>query len=886
MLNSPGSQLRNRDVGELPWLAIEPCISDEIYAPHVICNDNEYDIRRLVAFYAFRNLARSSKSWLRLSLALTEMSHLPARRVYQDSSPDQLWQLNGRSMLMDVQGGEFLLDDSVIDVHPPPVASRVPKPSANAQPKPDDDHTPRPTHPRPSMLPITSKAIERGSQTARRRRMNSTKDANRTPVQRSIPLPETMDTVVAGNAVVQGSRPASSHSRTQQPISPPNISSPVPGGEVVVPPALPDFTFTKKRKLSETNAVIPLRQPKGILKRPKSTHLLQPLQSLEPRWDEVQVEASRRQSARLSGPELNHPPVPFSREPEVLYESEDAPQTVPSVPVKSLTPMEWEAHPGNYSIDLRTDREDVFVDQAPAQERSRRLSIIAPILHPEEPQPATPEVLNAQEEGMIISESLSLPPRRSSTHVPPAQCVDADWEMEPLTEVLPEPENRSVIRSKRSSGAAPRLLSPIDLEALEVPILPHEVGVGEPDPRVKELSVRTRRSSIRAPQPPELIALEQDNQQPDPLPRRPSPPTALLHSVHATVSDALTRPKPKLSTRPSVAPTRQERPEPQVPVRGRDQQVKAAAPRPKRASEMPQAPLRSRTQDDTSRRRSQSPQKRTVPPAAREPISRPTSQRAVNPSTGAKVPMKRKVNPQVAAQQTTRMMRATTENTIDSAFPCQPSRALAAPSQTTLVSTPVPETVVPRPRTSIMPTSATSNISATDFPAIPRPTTEFERVPDDMFERRKRDNYVAKPVGLDLTDHSTRGRGLDAVGSTSLSTSLNHVDPNVTLSTSMPGGWVENSSVIIKRHERSRSVSRPPPSPIPSKMVEPQDMMESESEQDEDSEVTEVGEVLEPERMKELNQSRQPGLTIEDLEHVPSTVGSFLCDFLQILIEQ
>ena len=811
------------------------------------------------------------------------MSHLPARRTYQDSSPDQLWQLNGRSMLVDVQGGEFLLDDSVINVHPPPVASRIPKPSANAQPKPDDDHTPRPAHPRPSMLPITSKAIERGPQTARRRRMNSTKDANRTPMQLSIPLPETTDNVVAGNAIVQGSRPASSHSRSQQPISPPNISSPVPGGEIVVPPALPDFTFTKKRKLSETNTAIPLRQPKSILKRPKSTHLLQPL---EPGWDEVRVEASRRQPARLSGsvlPELNHPPVPFPREPEVLYESEDAPQTVPSVPVKPLTAMEWEAHPGSHSIDLRTDWEDVFVNQDPVQERSRRLSIIAPILHGEEPQPAIPEVLNAQEEGMIISESLPPPPLRSSTRVPPVHRVDADWEMEPLTDVPPEPENRSVIRSQRSSGAAPRLLSPIDLEALELPIPPHEVGVGELEPRVNGLSVRPRRSSIRALQPPELIAFEQDNQQPAPLPRHPTP---LLQSVHDTVSDAPTRPKPKLSTWPSVAPTRQERPESQAPVRGRDQQVKAAVPRPKWTSEMPQTPLRSLTQVDTSRRRSQSSQKRTVPPAGREPISRTTSQHAVNPSAGAKVPMKPKVIPQVVAQQPTRMMRATTENTINSAFPSQPSRALTAPSQKTLVSALVPETVVPRPRTSIMPTSATSNISATDFPAVLRPTTESERVPDDMFERRKRDNYVAKPVGLDLTDHSTRGRGLDAVGSTSVGISLNHVDPNVTLSTSMPGGWVENSSVIIKRHERSRSVSRPPQSPIPAKMAEPQDMVESESGQDEDSEVTEVGEVLEPERMKELNQSRQPGLTIEDLEHVPSSVSSFLCDFLQILIEQ
>ena len=821
-------------------------------------------------------------------LALSKMSHLPARRTYQDSSPDQLWQLNGRSMLMDVQGDEFLLDDSVIDVHPPPVASRIPKPSANAQPKLDDDYTPRPVHSRPSMLPITSKAIERGPQTARRRRMTSTKDANKTPVQLSIPLPETADDVVAERTIVQGSRLASSHSRTQQPISPPKISSPVPGGEIVVPPALPDFTSTQKRKLPATNTAIPLRQPKSILKRPKSTNLLQPLQPLEPGWDEVQVETSRRQSARLSGtvlPEPTHPPVPFSREPEVLYESEDAPQTVPSVPDKPPTAMEWEAYPGSHSIDLRTDQEDVFVNRAPVQERSRRLSIVAPILDPQEPQRAILEVFDTQKEALIISESLSPPLLRSSTRIPPVHRVDADWEMEPLTEVPPEPENRSVML-RRSSGAASRLLSPIHLEALELPI-PPQVGVGELEPRVMGPSVRPRRSSMKAVQPPELIAFEHDNQQPAHLSRRPSPPTALLQSIESTVSVALIRSKPKAETRPSVAPTRQERCESQAPVRGRDRQVKAAAPRPKRTSEIPQAPLRSLTQADTSRRRSQSAQKRTLPTPGLEPISRPTSQGAVNPSTGTKVPMKPKVNPQVAAQQSTRMVRATTENMITSAFPCQPSRPLAAPSQTTLVSALVSETVVvPRPRASIMPTSAISNISATDISAVLRPSTESERVPDDMFERRKRDNYVAKPVGLDLTDHSTRGRGLDAVGSTSVNISVNHVDPNVTLSTSMPGEWVENSSVIIKRHERSRSVSRPPPSPIRAGVVEPQDMMESESGQDEDSEDTEVGEVLEPERMKELNLSRQPDLTIEELEHVPSSVGSFLCDFLQILIEQ
>ena len=865
---------------------IEPRISDEIHAPRVICNDSEYSIRGLVAFYAFRNLERSCKSWLRPSTGFVQMSHPPARRTYQESSPDQLWQLNGRSMLMDVQGNEFLLDDSVIDVHPPPVASRIPKPSANAQSKPDDDRTPRPAHSRPSMLPITSKAIEHGPQTARRRRMTSTKDANRTPVQLSIPLPVAADNVVAEHTIVQGSRPASSHSRTQQPISPPEISSPVPGGETVVPPALPDFTSTQKRKLPATNTAIPLRQPKSILKRPK-TSSLQPLQPLGPGWDEVQVEGSRRQSARLSGtvlPELTHPPVPFSREPEVLYESEDAPQTVPSVPVKSPTAMEWEAHPGSHSIDLRTDREDVFVNRAPVQERSRRLSIVTPILDPREPKLAVLENFDAQKEDLIIPESLSLPLLRSSTHLPPAHRIDADWEMEPLTEVPPEPENRSVIL-RRSSAAASQLLSPIHLEALELPIPPQEVGVSELEPRVKELPVRPRRSSIRAPQPPELIAFEHDNRQPARPPRRPSPPTAPLQSVHSNVSDALTRPKPKASTRPPVAPTRHERCESQAPARGRDRQVKAAAPRPKRTSEVPQAPLRSLTQVDTSRRRSQSLQKRTVPTPAVEPISRPTSQGAVNPSTGTKVPMKPKVNPQVAAQQSTRMMKATTENTITSAFPRQPSRALAAPSQTTLVSALVPETlVVSRPRTSVMPTSATSNISAADFSAVLRPNAESERVPDDMFERRKRDNYVVQPVGLDLTDHSTRGRGIDAVGSTSVNISVNHVDPNVTLSTSMPGEWVENSSVIIKRHERSRSVSRPPPSPIPAKVVEPRDMMESESGQDEDSEDTEVGEVLEPERMKELNLSRQPDLTIEELELMPSSVGSFLCDPLQILI--
>ena len=842
---------------------------------------------RWVAFYAFRNLERSCKSWLRPSTGF-EMSHLPARRAYQDSSPDQLWQFNGRSMLMDVQGDEFLLDDSVIDVYPPPVASRIPTPSANAQPEPVDGRTPRPAHPRPSMLPITTKAIERGPQTARRLRINSTKDANRTPVPLSVPLPEPADNVVAERTIVQGSRTAS-HSRTQQPISPPEISSPVPGGEIVVPPALPDFTSAHTRKPSTTNTAIPLRLPKSILKRPKFTNVLQSLQPLELGWDEIQVEASRRQSARLSGsvpPELTHPPIPFPREPEVVYESEDAPQTGPSVPVKPPTAMEWQAHPGDRSIDLRTDREDVFVDQAPVQEHSR-LSIIVPMFHPEEPQPAVAEMLNAQKESLVVSECLSLPPLRSLTRVPPGQRVDADWEMEPLTEVPPEPEDRSVIRPQRSSEAASRLLSPIDFEALEPPIPPQEVGVGELDPRVEGRSVRPRRSSIRALQSPALIAFEQDNQEPASLPRRPSPPTALPQPAHNTVLGAPTRPKPKPSTRSSIAPTRKERCEFQAPVRGREQQVKTAAARPKRMSEMPKAPLRSRTQAAAPRGRSQSPPKRTAPIPVLEPISRPTSQSVANPSTGTKVPMKPRVVPQVPAQQSTRMMRAPTENVVPSVFPCQPSHGLATPAQTTLVSIPAPGTVViPRPDTSIVPTSATPNVSATKYSAVIRPSTESERVPDDMFERRKRDNYVAKPVGLDLTDHSTRGRGLDAVGSTSVSTSLNHIDPNVTLSTSMPGEWVENSSVIIKRHERSRSISRPPQSPILANQVEPQDMVESESGQDEDSDVTEVGEVLEPQRMKEFNLSRQPNLTIEDLEHVPSSVSSFLCDILQILIEQ
>ena len=798
------------------------------------------------------------------------MSHLPAGHAYQDSSPEQLWQLNGRSMLMDVQGGEFLLDDSVIDVHPPPVASRIPKPSANAQSKLADDLTPRPAHPRSSMLPITSKTIERGPQTTRRRCINSTKDANRTPVQLPLPLSETADNVAAELTLVQGSRTASHHSRTQRPISPPEISSPVPGGGVIIPPALPDFTSAHKRKPLATNAAIPLRQSKSILKRTKSTNLLQPLRPPEPVQDEVQV-APRRQCARLSGfaqPEVTHPPVPFPRAPEVVYESEDAPQTVSSVLVKPPTAMEWEVHPGNHSIDPRTDREDVFVDEVQVQRRCR-LSIIAPILRPEERQPAVAKVLNAQKEGLVTFESLSPLPLRSSIRVPPAQRVDADWEMEPLSEVPPEPENPSAIRHRHASEAAPRLLSPIDLEALEPPIPPQEVGVGELEPRVEGLSGRRRRSSTRAPQPPELIAFELVNQQPDSLPRRPSLPAALLQPAHATVSDALTGPPPKAPTRPSVGPTRIERRESQAPGRGRNQQVTAAALRPKRTSEVSKAPLRPLSQVDAPRR-PQSPQKhRTAPTPALELVSRPTSQGATNLSNGIKVPMKPKVVPQVAAQQSTHMMRAPIENTTPSAPPSQPSRGPATASHTTLVSAPVPETVViPRPRTSIAPSSATT----TNLSAVLRHSTESERVPDDMFERRKRDNYVAKPIGLDLTDHSTRGRGLDAVGSTSVSISLNQVDPNATLSTSMPGGWVENSSVIINRHERSRSVSRPPPSPILANRVEPQDMVESESGQDEDSEITVVVEALRPERMKKLTLSRQRDLTIEDLEQVPPSV--------------
>src|SRR5258708_39626356 len=102
------------------------------------------------------------------------MNRLPAQRTYQDSSPEQLWQFNYHSVLMDVQGGEFLLDDSVINVCPPPFASRIPKPSENAQSNPVDNRIPRPAHPRPSMLPVVSNTIGGVPQTARRQRINST----------------------------------------------------------------------------------------------------------------------------------------------------------------------------------------------------------------------------------------------------------------------------------------------------------------------------------------------------------------------------------------------------------------------------------------------------------------------------------------------------------------------------------------------------------------------------------------------------------------------------------------------------------------------------------------------------------------------------------------
>jgi hypothetical protein len=472
------------------------------------------------------------------------------------------------------------------------------------------------------------------------------------------------------------------------------------------------------------------------------------------------------------------------------------------------------------------DREDVFVDWAPVQERSRRLSVF---VHPGGPHPAVVEVLSAQDEGMIPFESLSLQRLRSSTRVPPARRLDPDWEIEPLAEVPPEPENHSVIQRRRSSVVPSRLLPPIDLGSVPMkpPVPPRKVEMHEPEPEVEEPSVRPR-SSIRVPQPLEPITVEKElvNHQPALFPEPASLLTALQPSAHPTAPDALTRPKPKPSTRPSVTTTRRERRESQAPVRGGDQQVKAVAPRPKRTSEVSKVASRPLTQVDPL-------QKRTAP--------------------------------------------ASTKNKTPSVPPSRPSRGLAAPSQTIPVPAPVPEPVViPRPGASIVPPTATSNTSAVNLSVVLRPSTESERVPDDMFERRKRDNYVAKPVGLDLTDHSTRGRGLDAVGSTSVNMSLNDIDPNMTLSTSMPGQWVENSSVIINRHERSRSISRPPPSPIPAKQVEPQGLVKSESGEDEDSEDTEVGEVLEPVRMKELTLSRQPDLTIEDLEHAPSSVRSFL----------
>ena len=810
------------------------------------------------------------------------MSHRPAQRVYQDLSPEQLWQLDGRSMLMDVQGGEFLLDDSVIDVNPPPFASRIPKPSANAHPKPVDDRTTHLAHPRPSMLPITSKTIERGPQTARRLRINSDKYANKTPVQLSILLPET---AVPEHTIVRGSGAAPSHSGTQQAISPPGVSSPVPRDSIVVPPALPDFTFAHKRKPSTTKPANPPTQPKSIRKRAKSTNPIQPLRHLES--DGAGAGSRQHQSARLSEfalPELSNPPVPFSREPEAVYESEGAPPTVPLMTVGQPAAMEWEAHRGNYSIDLRTDQEDIFVDEDPVPERSRRLSTIAPTLHPKELQSAGAEVLYAQEDGQLTFESLQPRPLRSSIGVPLARHVDADWEMEPLTE-LPEPKNRSVTRSRRSSVAGP-LLPPIDLETVELPVPSREMEMREPE-LVEEPPVQPRRSSTRVPQPPELVAVEKEQvkQKPAPPPRPVSLLTALPPSASATASDTLTRPKRKPSTRPSVAPTPKERREPRAPVRGRDQQVKAAAPRPKRASEMSKAPLRPLTQVDAPRC-PQSPQKRTAPTPVLEPISCPTSKSAINSSTGVIMPVKPKVASRVAARPSTRMTTTTAENTIPTASRPQLFPGPAAPSRTTLLPAPVLEhVIIPRSRTPIEATSATSNISVTAFSTVLRPSPESERVPDDMFERRKRDNYIAKPVGLDLTDHSTRGRGLDAVGSTSVNMSLNHTDPDITLSTSMPGEWVENSSVIIKRHERSRSVSRLTPSPVLAKRLEPQRTVESESGEDEDSEDTEVGEVLEPKKIKGFTLSRQPDLTTEDLERVPSSVRSFLRDLLRPLIE-
>lgn len=825
-----------------------------------------------MTFYALCRLKRSYKSLSPTSLDFDQMSHLPARGAYQDSSPEQLWQLNGRSMLMDVQGGEFLLDDSVINVHPPPFASRIPKPSANAQPKSIDDRTPRPAHPRPCMLPITAKAIALGPQTARRRRISSTKDAHKTSVQLSIPLPEAVDNVAPDHTVVRASRATSSHSRTREAISPPEISSPAPEDAIVAPPALPDFTSAHKRNTSTTNVAVSLMQPKSILKRTKSTNLSQPLRPLGPEEGEAQMEPPRRQSGRLlefALPEHTNTPVPFPREPEVVYESEDAPRPVSSVTAEQPTAMEWEAHPGNHSMDLRTDREDVFVDSVPVQGCPRRLSIIRSTLHPEELEREVTEVSNIQEDGMIASGSLPSLPLCSSTGVPPARYVD--WKMEPPIEATPEPEpepeSRPVTQSRRFSVVVPRLLPPIDLEAEERPV-PTQVEVREPGPRVEGQPIRPRRTSVRALQSPELIVAALP--QPSPL------PTSLLPSSYASVSHALVESKSKPSAPLSVAQTRKERRKSQAPVRG-----KVATSRPKRNSEVPKASSRSLTQVGAPRRHLQSLQRQRHPTPALESVSRPVFQGATNSSTGVTIPTKPKGVHQLAAQQ------QSTERTTPFASQSQPSHRSTAHSQTTFVPAPVQEPpAISGARTSIIATSAASSNSATNISVVLRHSTGSERVPDDMFERRKRDNYVAKPVGLDLTDHSTRGRGLDAVGSTNASMSLNHIDPNVTLSTSMPGEWVENSSVIIKRHEKSRSASHPPSSPILAKLVEPRDMVGSESGGDEDSEDTEVGEALEPERMRELTLSRQPDLTIEDLEHDSSSVRPFLFAPLRVLIEQ
>ena len=870
MFCSRSSWIRSCD--ELYWLAQSNHASPTIYA---LLKQPKMTIDIVfggwVTFYALCHLKRSYKSLAPTSFDFAQMSHLPARRAYQDSSPEQLWQLNGRSMLMDVQGGEFLLDDSVIDDHPPPFASRIPKPSANAQPKSIDDRTPRPAHPRPCMLPVTAKAIAHGPQTARRRRISSTKDAHKTSVQLSIPLPEAADNVAPDHTVVRVSHATSSHSRTREAISPPETSSPAPEDAIVAPPALPDFTSAHQRSTSTTNVPIPLMQPKSILKRTKSS---QPLRPLGPEEGEAQMEPPRRQSGRLLGvalPEHTHTPVPFPREPEVVYESEDAPRPVSSVVAEQPTAMEWEAHSGNHSVDLRTDREDVFVDGVPVQGRPRRLSIIRSTFQPEELEPEVTEVSNIQEDGMITSGSLPSLPLCSSTGVPPARHVD--WKMEPLIEATPEPEpepeleSRPVTQSRRFSVVVPRLLPPIDLEAEERPV-PSQVEVREPEPRVEDQPIRPRRASVRALQSPELIVAALP--QPAPL------PTSLPPSSHASVSHALVESKSKPSASLSVGQTRKERRKSQAPVRG-----KVATSRPKRNSEVPKASSRSLTQVGAPRRHLQSVQRRTYPTPALESVSRPVFLGTPKSSTGVTIPTKPKGVHQLAAQQ------QSIERTTPFASQSQPPRRPTAYSQTSFVPAPVQEPpAISRARTSIIATSAASNNSATNISVVLRPSTGSERVPDDMFERRKRDNYIAKPVGLDLTDHSTRGRGLDAVGSTNASMSLNHIDPNVTLSTSMPGEWVENSSVIIKRHEKSRSVSHPPSSPILAKQVEPRDMVGSESGDDEDSEDTEVGEALEPERMRELTLSRQPDLTIEDLEHVSSSVRPFLFAPLRVLIEQ